>query len=238
MRKAIVTGHTRGIGAAMAEDLIARGFAVMGIARSRGSSRAEEHQLDLADTAALGAWLRSGALERFTAGAQSVYLINNAGLLQPIGPLQSQDVTAIGAAIAVNVAAAFMMSAAIVQATPKARDRRILHISSAAATLEIAGWSIYGGSKAAMDQHARNVVMDNTPNLRICSVYPGVVDTAMQTEIRATDKDVFPDRARYEELHRRGKLQQPKDVARRLIDFLVSDDFGSEPVVDKSPPMS
>jgi benzil reductase ((S)-benzoin forming) len=238
MRKAIVTGHSRGIGAAMAEELVARDVGVMGIARSRGTARVEEHRLDLANTAALSEWVRSGALERFAAGADSLYLINNAGLLQPIGPLAAQEIDVIAKAITVNVAAAFMLSAAVVQAAPKVRDRRILHISSIAAKLQIAGWSIYGGGKAAMDQHARNVASDTTPNLRICSVYPGVVDTEMQTQIRATAKDVFPDRARYEDLHRRGKLQKPKDVAVRLIDFLLSDDFGSQPVVDKSPPMS
>ena len=237
MRKAIVTGHSRGIGAAIADDLIRRGIAVLGVARSGGTSRVEEHQVDLADSAAVSAWVRGGALERFTAGAEQVLLINNAGLLQPIGPLQSQDIDQIAKAIIANDAAAFMLSAAIVQATPKVRDRRILHISSAAAHLEIAGWSIYGATKAAMDQHARNVQKDNTPNLRICSVYPGVVDTGMQTEIRATDNAGFPDRVRYEDLHRRGKLQQPKDVALRLVNFLLSDDFGREPVVDKSPVM-
>jgi benzil reductase ((S)-benzoin forming) len=238
MKKAIITGHSRGIGAAMADELIGRGFAVMGIARSRGSASVEEHRLDLANMAAVSAWVRSGALERFAAGAVSFYLINNAGLLQPIGPLQSQDIDVIAKAITVNVAAPFLLSAAMVQATPKVRDRRILHISSVAATLQIAGWSIYGASKAAMDQHARNAASDDTPNLRICSVYPGVVDTEMQTQIRATAQDVFPDRARYDDLHRRGKLQEPKAVAVRLIDFLLSDDFGSQPVVDKSPPMA
>ena len=237
MRKAIVTGHSRGIGAAFTEELMARGFAVMGIARSRGATGVEEHHVDLSDRAAIFAWVRSGALARFASGAQQIVLINNAGLLQPIGPLQSQDIDTIGRAVIANDAAAFMLSAALVQATPDVRDRRILHISSIAARLEIAGWSIYGATKAAMDQHARNVAKDGTPHLRICSVYPGVVDTGMQSEIRASDKDIFPDRARYEELHRRGKLQRPKDVAVRLIDFLLSDGFGDQPVVDKSPPL-
>jgi benzil reductase ((S)-benzoin forming) len=238
MQKAIVTGHSRGIGAAFADELVRRGMAVMGISRSSGTSRVEEIPLDLTDTTAVSTWVRSGALERFAAGAKSIYLINNAGLLQPIGPLQSQDIDAVGRAITVNVAAAFMLSAAVVQASATVSDRRILHVSSAAARLDIAGWSIYGASKAAMDQHARNVAKDGTPHLRICSVYPGVVDTDMQTQIRSTGMEVFPDRARYEDLHKRGKLQRPKDVAGRLIDFLLSDDFGAQPVVDKSPSMT
>jgi benzil reductase ((S)-benzoin forming) len=238
MRKAIVTGHSRGIGAAFVDDLVRRGVAVMGISRSPGASRVEEHLLDLADTAAITRWVRSGALAKFVADAESLYLINNAGLLQPIGPLQAQDIEIIGQAVTVNVAAAFMLAAAFVQASPDVPDRRILHVSSVAAQREIAGWSIYGATKAAMDHHARNVALDQTPNLRISSVYPGVVDTGMQAEIRATAADVFPDRAWYDDQHKRGKLQNPRDVAARLVTFLLSDDFGAQPVVDKSPQMS
>jgi benzil reductase ((S)-benzoin forming) len=235
---AIVTGHSRGLGAAIAERLLlSRRVAVMGISRKRhpglsGTGNLLEVQLDLADTTALTHWLDKEAFPRFVAGAQTTLLVNNAGFLQPIGPLQTQDVATVGQAVALNVGAALMLSAAFVQATAHAADRRILHVSSGAGTKAYAGWSIYCATKAALDHHARCVALDKTPKLRIGSVAPGLVDTHMQDEIRATSIDKFPQRPRFDEFKERGDLRDPSVVAARLVDYLLSARFGAEPVVD------
>lgn len=233
---AVVTGHSRGLGAAIADRLTVRGVSVLGIARTRhprsGGNSTGEEQLDLSDTDALNDWLGSGILARFLEPAGTALLINNAGLLEPIGPLQSQDVAAVGRAVAVNVAAALMLSAAFAQATLKAPDRRILHVSSAAGHKAYRGWSIYCATKAALDHHARCVALDAVPRLRIASVAPGLVDTDMQTEIRATSIEKFPDRQRFEEFKERGELRPPREVAARLVDYLLGPKFGANPVVD------
>ena len=74
MIKAILTGHTKGLGAAIAADLLARGIGVLGLARGASADLAarfpalfEQVELDLADSAALAAWLGGGAL-RASAG--------------------------------------------------------------------------------------------------------------------------------------------------------------------------
>ena len=54
----------------------------------------------------------------------------------------------------------------------------------------------------------------------------------MQAEIRATSLEQFPLRARFEDLKRGGELADPADCARRLVDYLLSDRFGVEPVAD------
>ena len=237
MRKAIVTGHSRGLGAAIADELTARGIPVLGVARSaRGdfpnTKGSAQQTVDLADSAALSRWIASGALGHFVADADPVLLVNNAGMLQPIGPLETQEHETIARAVTVNVAAPLVLSSAFVKATKHTRDRRILHISSGAARNPYAGWSVYCATKAALDLHARAVALDATPALRISSVAPGVIDTEMQTEIRATTVEKFPQRRRFEELKRRGELQEPADVARRLVDYLLDDAFGAEPVAD------
>jgi NAD(P)-dependent dehydrogenase (short-subunit alcohol dehydrogenase family) len=241
--KAIVTGHSRGLGAAIADDLLGRRIAVLGISRARNPALArrfpgtlEEVELDLADSAALERWLAGKTMRAFVAGTDPVLLVNNAGVLQPIGPLESQDQAAVARAVGVNVAAALVLAAAFVQATADANERRIVHISSGAARAPYAGWSVYCATKAALDHHARAVALDATPRLRICSVAPGVVDTDMQTEIRASPLDRFPLRGRFEELKERGHLATPVEAARRVVEYALRDRFGDEPTVDLRPP--
>ena len=87
--KAIVTGHTRGLGAALADELLARGIDVLGVARSirPDAGNMEQVELDLADLSALEAWIATNALARFTRNAPTVLLFNNAGILQPVLPV-------------------------------------------------------------------------------------------------------------------------------------------------------
>lgn len=235
---AIVTGHSRGLGAAIAEHLLSRGTRVLGLSRHGNQSLAtrfpgklEQQALDVADAAALQRWLDSGALRTFTA-AGTPLLVNNAGVLQPIGPLDTQRPELVLRAAAVNVGAVLALSAAFVQATAGASERRILHISSGAGRKPYAGWSIYCATKAAIDQHARCVALDRTPNLLISSVAPGVVDTEMQAEIRASSDERFPDRPRFVAMHRDKALPSPEQTGGRLVEYLLSDIFGREAVFD------
>jgi NAD(P)-dependent dehydrogenase (short-subunit alcohol dehydrogenase family) len=236
---AVVTGHSRGIGAAIAEHLLTRRIPVVGVSRHRNVDLAKRfddtlHQVhvDLADSEALTRWLRRDALRQFFDGHQTMLLVNNAGVLQPVGPLESQDASAISRAVTINVAAPLALSAAFVAVTAHARDRRILHISSGAARDAYAGWSVYCASKAALDHHARAVALDRTPGLRICSLAPGVIETAMQAEVRASSEAMFPDRERFMAMKREGGLKDPGDTGRAIVDFLLSDAFGESPIAD------
>jgi NAD(P)-dependent dehydrogenase (short-subunit alcohol dehydrogenase family) len=234
---AVVTGHSRGLGAAIAAELLARDVRVLGISRGANSDLAQRHgsaltelTLDLADAPALTRWLGGHALADFLGASELALLINNAGLLHPLAPLSKQQHSDVTRAIAVNVGAALALSAAFVAATNDVADRRILHISSGAGRKAYPGWSVYCASKAALDHHARAVALDRTERLRISAVAPGVIDTYMQDVIRASDVQDVPDQPRFTAMWREGKLQRPNDVAHALVDFVVSDGFGSEPV--------
>lgn len=235
---AVVTGHSRGLGAAVAAELAQRGVAVLGVARGGNPSLAahaalvRQVALDLGDESATLAWLAGDALPHFVGGARQALLVNNAGLLQPVGPLPVQQPAAVARAVAVNVGAVLALSAAFATATHAVADRRILHVSSGAARHAYAGWSVYCATKAALDQHARAVALDATPGLRIASVAPGVIDTDMQEEIRGTTSDRFPDRDRFVQMQREDMLRSPQDAARALVDHLLSPDFGREPVTE------
>ena len=233
MIKAVVTGHSRGLGAAVAAELMARGIPVLGLARGHAevAEGMEQATVDFGDAAALGAWLQGHTLGSFLAGADTVLLVNNAGMVSPVGPLAEQEPAAALRAAIVNVGAPLALSAAFVQAAPQA-ERRILHISSGAGRSAYPGWSVYCATKAALDQHARAVALDGAPRVRCVSMAPGVIDTDMQAEIRATPDTRFPLKQRFVDMKEGGVLVSPAECAAKLVDCLLSKRFGQEPVDD------
>ncbi len=237
--KAIVTGHARGLGLALAGELLSRQIPVLGLARGdavalqqRYGALLQQHALDLADTGALQRWLAGAALADFLAGEEQVLLLNNAGSVQPIGRADQHHPDAIATAIALNVSAPLMLASAFLAAAPQAKQRRILHLSSGAAVQAYPGWSIYCASKAALDHHARALAADGIAGVRVCSLAPGVIDTDMQAEIRASDSAGFPQRQRFEQLKADGQLSTPAQCARQVLDYLLGPDFGSQPRAD------
>jgi hypothetical protein len=237
--KAIVTGHSRGLGEAIAADLLGRGIAVLGLSRALNDPLAgrypgllQQTVLDLSDTAHLQGWLQTGALARFAQGAERVLLVNNAGVVQPIGAAGSLEGTQLALAISLNVTAPLLLANALVAAADGTVQRRVLHVSSGTARKPYAGWSVYCATKAALDMHARASQLDEVPGLLISSVAPGVIDTGMQADIRAASEDDFPLRARFEAMKREGQLESPLQVAHKLVDHLLSGDFGQEAVTD------
>ena len=236
--KALVTGHTQGLGAALAHQLLSRAIPVLGLARGHNDALAARFpdlltqvRIDLGDSAALTRWLAGGTLNAYLTGSPIVLLLNNAGTVQPVGSLSQQDPAAIGRAIALNVAAPLMLSAAVVDASAGAQ-RRIVHLSSGAGRAAYPGWSVYCASKAALDQHARAAALDGEDGVRICSLAPGVIDTGMQAEIRATPASRFPMRERFIDLKRSGSLLTPAQCALQLVDYLLDARFGELPVHD------
>lgn len=236
--KAILTGHTRGLGAAIAEQLLARDIPVLGLARSGNAALAARYPallteiaLDLSDPATLLAALSGETVKDFVASAQSLLLINNAGMLQPVGRVERQDAAAIARTVSLNVAAPLMLTSGIA-AQMKGRPCRVLHISSGAGRHAYPGWSIYCATKAALDQHASVIALDQSPGLKICSVAPGVVDTDMQTEVRAIPPEQFPMRERFIKMKNEGTLTPPSVAAGKLLDYLLSDAYGTVPLAD------
>lgn len=244
---AIVTGHSRGLGAAIVDELLRRGIATLGLSRGMVGVPAQvpaglfdEVALDLRDLDALRSWLAGSRLANWVIPRQRVLLINNAGTVEPMGSLAQQAPLAVAEAVSLNVAAPLMLSAALAAIEVPGQQRRILHVSSGAAHTPYPGWSVYCATKAALDQHARAASLDRLPDLRICSVAPGVIDTSMQAALRAADPARFALRERFERMQREGRLASPQDCARRLVDYLQGDAFGSQPTVDlrelSSPP--
>lgn len=239
MTKAIVTGHSRGLGEKLAETLLARGVPVLAVSRRSNAALGERYPalltqvaLDLSDTQASLAWMAGEQLSAFLADARSPILINNAGIVQPIGPAGTLDNVVIAQAMALNVTAPISLANSFIAMTKQADNRRILHISSGAGRNAMPGWSVYCATKAALDHHARCVVADAPAGLRIESLAPGVVDTDMQGEIRSTTPEQFTSRERFVALKQENQLADPKVCAEAIIAHLLGEAFGRETITD------
>lgn len=237
--KAIVTGHSRGLGEAIAAALLDDGVEVLGLSRKisaelerRTGSRLTQLTIDLADPSVLAGNDLAHHLEAFLTDADRVLLINNAGMVKPIGPLGSGGAEAIVSAVTLNVAAPLALADLFQAITAPIADRRILHISSGAGRRGMAGWSVYCATKAALDNHARAVQEDAISGLKITSLAPGVIDTDMQADIRGATVEQFPALDEFKAMKTEGALTSPQAAGAKIAAYLVSDSFGADPVTD------
>lgn len=238
-KRVVITGHSKGIGAALVHTCLTAGWQVLGVARTSLVNISTDDypafrqtSVDLSNGDALRQWLSSGELNSFVNGAERVVLINNAGTVDPMGPAGALGASDIAAAVALNVTAPFMLTNDWLAASASVPDKRVLHISSGAGRNTYPGWSIYGATKAALDHHARAVQLDAVAGLRIESLAPGVVDTGMQTHIRTMSPERFLLVDRFLSLKATGQLTSAQDAAKALWAHLVSNQFGVEPVTD------
>lgn len=232
--KIIISGHSSGLGKALAELYLEQGCPVLGIARRMLPPREGLQQctLDLSDSGTLARWLESGAPEAFINGADELVLINNAGTVAPSAVCGKQRPSEIAAAVALNVAAPLMLTNHVLAVRPESLPVKIVHISSGAGRKAYPGWSVYGATKAALDHHARCVAAEDRRNVAIASIAPGVVDTAMQAEIRGLPQDEFPVLPRFVQLRRENGLASPESAAALIAAMIADEDFGGEVIED------
>jgi NAD(P)-dependent dehydrogenase (short-subunit alcohol dehydrogenase family) len=241
----ILTGASRGMGLAMARQLLQPGHALLCISRQENAAlateatqagcRLEQWPLDLAHgreaAAMLHQWLGKPGLR-----CASATLINNAGVIPQIAPLSALDVNDIAQALRVDLEAPMALSAAFLAATEGwSVPRRILNISSGLGRRPMASQAVYCAAKAGMDHYTRCVALEEArkPNgAKVCALAPGVIDTDMQVQLRGADAAAFPDRERFEQLKSGGQLDSPQQAARKVLAWLDRPDFGSEPVAD------
>ncbi|MCA3448972.1 MAG: SDR family oxidoreductase [Rhodobacter sp.] len=183
-RTVLVTGATRGIGAALVRVLVAQGARVFaGVVGDRESlpDAATVFQLDVTRQADVDAAI---ARVRADAGRLDV-LVNNAGIISPIGPLASLASDSLAPAFAVNVIGVHRM---VVAALPLLRASRgtIVNAGTGAATTPMEGWTAYCTSKAGVHMLTRLMALELGPE-GVQSFFIGIppTDTAMQAEIRA-----------------------------------------------------
>lgn len=237
----ILTGTTRGLGAAMASQLAASGQHLVTLsrkasldlpetARSDGTSLTQI-EVDLSSTQSL----KNAALQLtpLLDGHSKIRFIHNAGVVTPIAQTQNlTDIDVINAAFHVNITSAIFLTAHILHSSPQATDRRVMLISSGAGRNVSSGWAVYCATKAAMDRFAEAAQLDQGAGARVVSMAPGIIDTPMQETIRATSKQDLPSLDRFIGFKENKQLADPASVAQRLLKVLESDAFGTKTIDD------
>jgi len=233
---AIVTGTSSGIGAALAERLLAEGWHVVGLARrdvDLGHREYEHVQLDLSNLHALEtlAEKRLAPLMREPRW-QRIGLVNNAAVAGPQSGVERTDPKELARLLAVNTVAPTYLMGVAVRAVPAATPLRIVNVSSGAAVRTVPGLGDYSASKAGLRMTSMALALElesaerpggPRPNAAVLSYQPGVVDTPMQVEARSGTAEEAPWNQLFKDFAEQGMLQPPTAVIGAIVDFLASE---------------
>ncbi|WP_185959527.1 SDR family NAD(P)-dependent oxidoreductase [Planococcus salinarum] len=230
----IITGASKGIGLALSKMLAEGGHEVFGIARSLPEDWPGKKlfTFDLLDSAGIPDLVK-GIFGQLDAGCNSVTLINNAGTVAPIGFAGNNTAADISKSIALNLTAPMIMSGAFIQeAAGMQAQKRIINISSGAGRKAYEGWSAYCAGKAGLD-HFSLCVAKEYKDVKVLAIAPGIIDTEMQGEIRASSEADFPLIENFKEYKKKGLLSTPEETAEKLVSLFEMEDFATlETILD------
>jgi benzil reductase ((S)-benzoin forming) len=246
----IITGASRGMGLALAQQLLQSGNTLLCISRHASDALAQQAQsqgaaltqwtADLSDAAPtaekLQAWLAAQSAGSASPAFTSATLVNNAGMVPSIAPLSDLAAGDITRALRVGVEAPMLLTSAFLRATAAWQvPKKVLNISSGLGRRAMASQAGYCAAKAAMDHFSSCVALEEAlkpHGAKVCSLAPGVIDTDMQVQLRSANAASFPDKAAFVGMQANGALTSPVEAAGRLITYLSRADFGAKPVAD------
>ncbi len=218
---ALVTGASRGIGAAIADELAARGATVIGTATSEAGAQAigqrlAEHggagrSLDVSDSAAVDTLLASVAGEF---GAITI-LVNNAGITrdQLLLRMKDEDWQAV---LNTNLSSVFRTSKAVLRGMMKARKGRIISIASVIGSIGNAGQSNYAAAKAGIVAFSKSLAREiGSRGITVNVVAPGFIDTDMTRSLPEEQRNALLGQIALQ------RLGDPTDIA-QAVAFLAS----------------
>ena len=216
----LVTGASRGIGAAIADELAAQGATVIGTATSESGARAigerlaahggHGRELNVTDAAAVEALIDSIGKEF---GTISI-LVNNAGITRDnlLMRMKDEDWQAI---LDTNLTSVYRTSKAVMRGMMKARKGRIINIASVIGVTGNAGQANYAAAKAGIIAFSKSLAKEiGSRGVTVNVVAPGFIDTDMTRAMPQEAKDALVGQIAL------GRLGEPADIA-RTVAFLA-----------------
>ena len=217
---ALVTGASRGIGAAIADELAAQGATVIGTATSEAGAKAigdrlagqggHGRVLDVADPASVESLIDGIASD---IGPVSI-LVNNAGITRDnlLMRMKDEDWQAI---LDTNLTSVYRTSKAVMRAMMKARRGRIINIASVIGVTGNAGQANYAAAKAGIIGFSKSMAREiGSRGITVNVVAPGFIDTDMTRSLPEDAKKGMLDQIAL------GRLGEPADIA-RAVAFLA-----------------
>lgn len=218
----VITGGSRGIGAALATHLACNNHPVLIIGRDEKTLQAVAHNQEYIQILEADVATTEGreTITNHLKPKNITTLIHNAGVIEPMAPITDINIKNWQHILDVNLTAPLFLTQALFE---KLKGNRVLHIGSGAAYFPVQGWAPYCVSKAALAMLNRSWQLE-CPEVATTSVMPGIIDTEMQAKIRASqhlseDKHDFFIRLKTE-----GKLLTPETVASFLSWLLLTTD--------------
>lgn len=222
----IVTGSSKGIGEALVQQLLENpDNQVIGVARSQEAlphPRFQAITIDLSNFQEILDHINGIFPE---GDFWKVVLVNNAGWIGEIEHLGKMSPESIYKTFVLNTIAPTLLMNAFIKkyGDQKDKQRLIINISSGAAKKAVDGWACYSSSKAAINMLSEAAALEaelDETGIRVFSVAPGVVDTAMQSDIRAADKKAFSLLDKFVGLKENQQLSTPEYSASKLIELM------------------
>ena len=221
-RVALVTGASRGIGAAVARVLAEQGMRVVGTATSEAGADAIHSKLaplrgvgrvlNVTDPASIESLLESIRADL----GEPLVLVNNAGITQD-NILMRMKEDEWHQVIDTNLTALYRLSKACVRGMTKARWGRIINVTSVVGSMGNAGQSNYAATKAGAEGMARSLARElGSRAITVNSVAPGFIDTDMTRALADAQRDALQSQIPL------GRLGEPDDIA-ATVAFLASD---------------
>jgi benzil reductase ((S)-benzoin forming) len=216
--KIYITGVSKGIGKALAEYFLKAGNSVIGIGRG--------HMINHPNFSLLHCDLRKldeAKKIKFEDDETGVMLINNAGVIGNIQRISDQETPDMAEVMTVNTLAPMYLCQQFLKQLPTSTNLTIVNISSGAANRAIPSWASYCASKVALDRFSETIYLEELEknrNIRVYSISPGIIDTAMQEKIRATEPNDFSSLNNFRELKEKGELQSVETTVHKLISLL------------------
>lgn len=221
MKLAIVTGASRGLGRAIAEELSKRDYEVVNFSRTQGDAPFRHVSVDLSDSVSLLHALEQ--MRPLIERADSLLVVQNAALIDPIHQVGQLDSNQLMSHVQANLLAPMLLANHVLRYTLPVS---FIHVTSGAAKRPISGWSAYCATKAGLDHFTETLALELTDMHHRAALFnPGVMDTSMQATIRASSKDAFQDVEQFQAYVAEGRLRSPETVARVLIEYMIDTPF-------------
>ncbi len=223
-----ITGASRGLGESLAQLALQEGHTVIGISRSRSSfehPNFKQHQVDLTNAKEL-AQVESVFKAHTTEDFQKVHLVNNSGMIFPVGDVGTLSADEITNGVQINFTSAVLLSNLFLKIFKSHTAEQVITVvTSGVAKYPKATWSVYSAAKAGLNAFAiaLSEELKKDSKYQVICFEPGIIDTQMQAEIRAIPASQFPDVDRFKDFKTSGALASPLKVATKLYQIFQSE---------------
>lgn len=248
MKYAIITGTSRGLGNAVAEIMIEKGYALFCISRKKDMGIVKKahgknimlkyYEFDLSDVERIEDVMSEVFESIDEYGAQALYLINNASTVSPLMPISKCRCGPIVENIKVDLLAPMILSSCFIRLSEGMKvPKRIVNISSGAAYAPMHGAACYCSAKAGIEMLTKCMGLEEEGKeypVEVMSFTPGIMDTEMQREVRSSNEQDFAELERFRKYKEKGMLLEPGIVAGKLVKLVEGNDFKQGESIDVS----